>query len=178
MCLNSSGLPGSYCIVQYLKRECAYCYEHGMSLPGNNSLMVGKRHLHRFLLTIEGGNPMIPDLGDFGDKTKILKNARIFEISFIGAEIQISPEISITSHPIGMTINTRQVDRLGTSLQCARLRGITWSFDCSASWKADEMCVIESAVTVILAICCLFALLICTRAFVPVTCASCFPEYL
>ncbi|GBN98921.1 hypothetical protein AVEN_249037-1 [Araneus ventricosus] len=30
-----------------------------------------------------------PDIGDFGYKTKILRNARIFEISLIGAEIQI-----------------------------------------------------------------------------------------
>ncbi|GBM75700.1 hypothetical protein AVEN_87390-1 [Araneus ventricosus] len=35
----------------------------------------------------------------------------------------------------------------GTSLECERFRGITWSFVCSASWKAGELCVIESAVT-------------------------------
>ncbi|GBM51204.1 hypothetical protein AVEN_85924-1 [Araneus ventricosus] len=33
-------------------------------------------------------------------------------------------------------------------IDCERLRGITWSFVCSASWKAGELCVIESAVTV------------------------------
>ncbi|GBN16799.1 hypothetical protein AVEN_218462-1 [Araneus ventricosus] len=56
-----------------------YCYKHGKSLPGNISLIVGRRHLQRFLLNIEGGHPMTLDLGDhFGDKAKILKNARMF----------------------------------------------------------------------------------------------------
>ncbi|GBL96519.1 hypothetical protein AVEN_229958-1 [Araneus ventricosus] len=41
----------------------------------------------------------------------------------------------------------RCADRLGTSLECKCLRGITWSFVC---WKAGELSVIESAVTVIL----------------------------
>ncbi|GBN17031.1 hypothetical protein AVEN_109525-1 [Araneus ventricosus] len=34
-------------------------------------------------------------------------------------------------------------------LEGERLRGMTWSFVCSASWKAGEMNAIESAVTVI-----------------------------
>ncbi|GBM47218.1 hypothetical protein AVEN_194267-1 [Araneus ventricosus] len=34
---------------------------------------------------------------DLGDKTEIFKNARIFAISVIGAEIRISPEISIVT---------------------------------------------------------------------------------
>ncbi|GBO46233.1 hypothetical protein AVEN_261901-1 [Araneus ventricosus] len=47
-----------------------------------------------------------------------------------------------------------------------------WSFVCSASWIADVPSAIESAVTVmLLANCCLFALLTCSRAIVPVTCA-------
>ncbi|GBN49588.1 hypothetical protein AVEN_142382-1 [Araneus ventricosus] len=66
-------------------------------------------------------------------------------------------------------------------------------FVCSASWKAGELSVIESAVTVIISdlltacvaksesavtlITCELlsvALLICTRSIVPVTCATCF----
>ncbi|GBN44364.1 hypothetical protein AVEN_126845-1, partial [Araneus ventricosus] len=34
-------------------------------------------------------------------------------------------------------------------LECERLRGVTCSFVCSASWKAGELSVIESAVTVL-----------------------------
>ncbi|GBN07294.1 hypothetical protein AVEN_70098-1, partial [Araneus ventricosus] len=51
-----------------------YCYEHVMSLSHNVNLMVGKRHLQRFLLTIGERRPMTPD------KMKVLKNTRIFSI--------------------------------------------------------------------------------------------------
>ncbi|GBN69215.1 hypothetical protein AVEN_37634-1 [Araneus ventricosus] len=85
--------------VTKLKLSLEYYHDHGMLLPAKISLMVGKRHLQKFFLTIKGDHPMTPDrgdhFGDFGDKMKILKNARIFAISLIGAEIRISPEISM-----------------------------------------------------------------------------------
>ncbi|GBN84685.1 hypothetical protein AVEN_93666-1 [Araneus ventricosus] len=82
----------------------------------------------------------------------------------------------------------------GTSSECEE--GL-WSFVCSTSWKAGELsanigaftviisdlltvCVArsESAVTVITCEVLSVALLICARSIVPVTCATCFPEYL
>ncbi|GBN64656.1 hypothetical protein AVEN_148977-1 [Araneus ventricosus] len=58
-----------------------------MSLSHNVSLMVGKRHLQRFLLPIGGWRPTKPEVGDFGEKMKDLKNAGIFSISLLGEEI-------------------------------------------------------------------------------------------
>ncbi|GBM07593.1 hypothetical protein AVEN_230029-1 [Araneus ventricosus] len=92
-----------------------------MSLPGNSSLMVGKRHLQRFLLTIEGDHPMISSVGDhfgdFGNKTKILKNARIFAIPLIEAEIRLLPEICMWRHALSERLQIRgSMDRLGACL--------------------------------------------------------------
>ncbi|GBL94797.1 hypothetical protein AVEN_244773-1 [Araneus ventricosus] len=80
-------------------------------------------------------------------------------------------------------------------LMCVDLLKRLWSYVCSGIWKAGELRAIESTVTVVisdlltacvpksesvvellLVNCCLFALLICTRSIVPVTCASCYPE--
>ncbi|GBN04548.1 hypothetical protein AVEN_101231-1 [Araneus ventricosus] len=65
---------------------------------------------------------------------------------------------------IESSLGFERVDRLRTSLECERLRGITWTFVCSASWKAGELSVIESAELLLPVNCYLFALLICASA--------------
>ncbi|GBN45575.1 hypothetical protein AVEN_237964-1 [Araneus ventricosus] len=47
-----------------------YCHEPVMSFPGNVNIMVGKRHLQRFLLGIGVDQTMTPDIGY---KTKVPK---------------------------------------------------------------------------------------------------------
>ncbi|GBM01343.1 hypothetical protein AVEN_135770-1 [Araneus ventricosus] len=66
-----------------------------MSLSRNVSLMVGKRHLQRFLQPVGGWRLTTPYLGDklgdrfddSGEKIKVPQNAGIFSISLLGSEI-------------------------------------------------------------------------------------------
>ncbi|GBL71518.1 hypothetical protein AVEN_87238-1 [Araneus ventricosus] len=70
-----------------------------MSLPLNVSLMIGRRHLQRFLLAIGKVKPMTSDLGeklgdhfvgkfgDLDDKMKALENARILVLSLLETEL-------------------------------------------------------------------------------------------
>ncbi|GBM49523.1 hypothetical protein AVEN_85970-1 [Araneus ventricosus] len=86
-----------------------------MSLPLNVSLMIGRRHLQRFLLAIGKVKPMTSDLGeklgdhfvgkfgDLGDKMKALENARILVLSLLETELWGIFEMilcDVTSHRI------------------------------------------------------------------------------
>ncbi|GBM72947.1 hypothetical protein AVEN_124127-1 [Araneus ventricosus] len=80
----ASRWPGDYFLLPKLK-------EH-LSGTRNVSLMVGKRHLQRFLIVIGGCQANTPDLGD---KMKVLEYAGIEVLSLIEAEIRISPDDSM-----------------------------------------------------------------------------------
>ncbi|GBO10716.1 hypothetical protein AVEN_32885-1 [Araneus ventricosus] len=76
-----------------------YCYEHGMSLPSNVSLMVGKRVLQGYVWKVRGNGAIDPDLGDkfadFGGEVWDLKSTGIFLISLLGTEIHMYPDDSM-----------------------------------------------------------------------------------
>ncbi|GBO22727.1 hypothetical protein AVEN_149392-1 [Araneus ventricosus] len=77
-------------------RRKSNCYEHGMSLLSNVSLMVGKRALQGYVWESRGNGAIDLDLGgklsDFGDEMWDLKSSGIFLISLLGAEIRIYPD--------------------------------------------------------------------------------------
>ncbi|GBM90532.1 hypothetical protein AVEN_236323-1 [Araneus ventricosus] len=65
--------------------------------------MVGKGHLQSLLLDIGGMEVNEPDLGDkLGDETKVLKNARIFSLSLLGAKLwRFLWNFPVASHSAG-----------------------------------------------------------------------------
>ncbi|GBM00061.1 hypothetical protein AVEN_214128-1 [Araneus ventricosus] len=79
-----------------------YCYEHGMSLPSNVGLIVGKRVLQGYVWECWGNGAIDPDLdnhfGDFGDEMWDLKSAEIFLISLLETENRIYPDDYMYRH--------------------------------------------------------------------------------
>ncbi|GBN40128.1 hypothetical protein AVEN_244682-1, partial [Araneus ventricosus] len=69
-----------------------YCYEHGISLPSNVSLMVGKIVLQGYVWECRGNGVIDPD---HGDEMWDLKSTGIFLISLLGARIRIYPDDSM-----------------------------------------------------------------------------------
>ncbi|GBM50035.1 hypothetical protein AVEN_183600-1 [Araneus ventricosus] len=75
-----------------------YCYEHGMSLPGNVSLTVGKIVLQGLVwnarqrpgLDPSPWRPFCDIIDDTSDKLKIPENAILFLISRLGEEIRLN----------------------------------------------------------------------------------------